>query len=667
MCGISGLAYSDPRRPVDRAMLRRMMDTLIHRGPDGQGVHIEPGVGLGIRRLSIIDLETGDQPISNEDGTVTVVCNGEIYNFRELCRALRDAGHRFRTGSDVEVIVHLYEEHGLRCLDYLRGMFGFALWDARRRRLLLARDRLGIKPLLYAETSDGLWFGSELKSILMSGRIERHRDVHALNELFTLGFVRAPNTLLKEIRQLLPGHYLLYEDGIASVHEYWDVRFPAAADDSPPRSGAEWAEAIRAKLEETVRLHLRSDVPVGAWLSGGLDSSSIVSLMSRCLNRSIQTFSLAFEHPEYDEVRGGAILKDFPGYALSNRQTILRDKDFSLLRKAVWHCEDSVTSGLSIARMLLSEVAAQDVKVVLTGEGADEVFGGYPWFRTDKLIRPLSGLPLALRRFIAKLPPVRKQWPRAARLLAAPAAMNLSRYKCIIDPPYAEFRDQLFSNDVLHELGHSRRLDETLSLPDAFDTWHPFAQLQYVEMKTRLPNVITRYLDTTSMAYSLEARVPFLDHEFVELCSQVPPSLKMRGMQEKHILRRAMRGILPDDLVNRPKRGLVAPPVHWLREPPDFALDLLSEARIREAGYFNPAHVMRMLEQHRTGRADFGRPLISVLGVHLWDELFMRSSQFALTTDVSTRQTLFPREAVGRRSLTARSKSLPHRTLRMEP
>ncbi|MGH7790996.1 MAG: asparagine synthase (glutamine-hydrolyzing), partial [Thermodesulfobacteriota bacterium] len=390
MCGICGVAYSHPERQVNREMLRQMTDIMVHRGPDSEGFYVAPGIGLGIRRLSIIDLETGDQPISNEDETVTVVCNGEIYNFQELRQELIAAGHRFRTGSDVEVIVHLYEDHGVQCVNYLRGMFAFALWDARRRLLMLARDRLGIKPLFYSIGPTGIFFGSELKSILMSGSIERRVDVHALKDLFTVGFVIGSKTFFTEIRRLLPGQYLLYENGILSRQRYWDIQFPANHDETPRMSAEEWAEALRAKLEESVRIHLRSDVPVGAWLSAGIDSSSVVSLMSRITNHPIQTFTLAFENPRFDEVGWQKILKDFPGYNLPNRQSVFTARSFELLPKAVWHCEDPVALGSGISRMVISDLASQDVKVVLTGEGSDEVFGSYPWFETFKLLEPLT-------------------------------------------------------------------------------------------------------------------------------------------------------------------------------------------------------------------------------------------------------------------------------------
>lgn len=624
MCGICGIAYSHPERPVDTERLRQMTEVMSHRGPDSQGFHSAPGIGLGVRRLSIIDLQTGDQPISNEDGTVTVVCNGEIYNFQELRQQLLAAGHRFKTCSDVEVIVHLYEDFGEECVRHLRGMFAFALWDSRRRRLQLARDRFGIKPLLYSMESDGLFFGSEYKSILMSGKIDRQINVLAMKDLFTIGFVLAPKTLFSRICQVLPGHYLLYQNGNLSIHKYWDLLFPVPGEDGPHRSAREWSEGLRAKLEECVRIHMRSDVPVGAWLSGGIDSSAVASLMGRMSHDPVQTFTLAFENQKFDEVNHQKILKDFAGYNLSNQQAVCSINDFRLFPKAVWHFEDTFNRVVGIPRMLLSQLAARNVKVVLTGEGADEVFGGYPWFRTNKLLQPFIKLPFGLRRLIAKVPAVRTKWQRASAMLVAPREMNLLRYKQIFNTEYSEFDYGVFSDDLKQRLTVQENDDDNLILPEEFYKWDPFTQLQYFEIKVRLPDFITRNLDMTSMAYSLEARVPFLDHELVEFCAHIPSIVKMRGLEEKYVLRQAMRDALPPEIFRRKKRGLSAPYGQWLRDLPEFVTELLSERQIRGKGYFNFNRVIQMFQQHRSDKANYQRQLMNVLGIQLWDDLFVQ-------------------------------------------
>ncbi len=625
MCGICGVAFADPSRRVDGDLLRRMTEVIRHRGPDSDGFLSEPGVGLGVRRLSIIDLETGDQPISNEDGTLTLICNGEIYNFVELRQRLLAAGHRFRTKADVEVILHLYEDYGADCVHHLRGMFGFALWDTRRRVLMLARDRLGIKPLHYASTSEALYFGSELKSILVAGCVERHMDLRALKDLFTLGFVVGPKTLLTSIRRLQPGHYLLFKDGNTTLHQYWDVRFPAPSSEEARRGADTWAEALLEKLQESVRIHLRSDVPVGAWLSSGIDSSAVVSLMTRFPHQSIKTVSLAFENPELDEVSKRPTLNEFPGYSFDNQRVTCKTADFALFPKTIWHCEDISATGIEIPCMLLSEAAARNGKVVLVGEGSDELFGGYQWFRADKILRPFGKLPLAIRRLMLMGPLLRGRWPGASRILLASPRMDIARYTPMIGPSRIEILGELFADKLRPLLGNTEVPDWDLTVPEDFETWHPLIQLQYYELKIRLPDFIMHHLDRTSMAYSLEVRVPFLDHKLVEFCATIPPSLKLRGLTEKYILRKAMRSVLPREISRRKKRGLRAPFKQWMKEKlPEFAGELLSQHSLRTKGYFKPETVQKMLAQHRSGTRDYGALLIGVLAVQLWDDLFIR-------------------------------------------
>ena len=623
MCGVCGVAFFESDRPVDIERLRRMVEIVRHRGPDSDGVYTAPGVGLGVRRLSIIDLATGDQPIANEDGTVIVVVNGEIYNFRELRAELERAGHRFRTGSDIEVIVHLYEDLGVDCVKRLRGMFGFALWDARRRQLMLARDRLGIKPMHYALGADGLYFGSEIKSILVADRVEREMDASALRDLFEYSFIPGPKTLFRRMRRLPAGHFLLFRAGEVSIRSYWDVRFPSGPGERPRRTPDEWAEALLEKLDTAVRLHMRSDVPVGAWLSGGIDSSAIVALMRRHGSEPPQTFSLAFEDPDFNEVGVTKTLDRFPGFEMPNHRAICGARHFELFPKIVWHAEDPTTSGNGVSRSLLSAVAAERVKVVLTGEGADEIFGGYLWYRWHRLLRPLSAIPLALRRLAAPAGLARR-FPWGSRLFLAPREMNRERFRRMVGPPDLEDTDALWSDDVRHELAGDGRGEAPFSVP-RLKSWHPFEQLQYWELKTRLPDFIMLKVDRLSMAHSLEVRVPFLDHELVEFCATIPPSLKMRGLVEKHILRRAVAGVLPHEIAGRPKRALVTPHREWLRGPlPAFAAEALSEKRLRETGYFGPNTVARLLAEHQGGRGAYGDHLLGVLWVQLWDELLRR-------------------------------------------
>ena len=624
MCGICGVIYSDRARPVDRLTLVRMTDIMQHRGPDSYGIHLEPGIGLGVRRLSIIDLKTGDQPISNENGAVTVICNGEIYNFLELRQELIAAGHRFRTSSDVEVIVHLYEDLGPECVHRLRGMFGFAIWDSHRRLLMLARDRLGIKPLYYTVGAERLCFGSEIKPILVANQLKPKVDVLALRDLFTFGFVRGPRTLFSGIQQLLPGHYLLCQEGNVSMKRYWQVSFPRRDEKISGMNAEDWAEALFEKLEESVRIHLRSDVPFAAWLSSGIDSSSIVGLISRVTGQAIQTYSLAFENRNFDEVSGQKTLNCFPEYQLVNDKVVCRTKDFELFPKALWHCENISATGIEILQMVLSQSTARRFKVVVTGEGSDEAFGGYGRFRVDKLLSPLAVLPLFLRRWMLLGPLFPHFWPGASRVHLAPKEMNLTRYQSMEGPRQPERMEKFFSADLKSQLIKAETSALPFTPPSDFYKWHPFTQLQYYELAVRLPNYITHHLDHTTMAHSLEARVPFLDHEFIEFCARIPPALKMKRLQEKYILRRAVRKLLPKQIVWRKKRGLSAPYDQWLREKlPDFAVEMLSEANLSKKGYFYPPAIQDLLKKHRAGARDCGAHLLGILAIQVWDELFM--------------------------------------------
>ena len=625
MCGICGLTYSDHERPVDRETLVRMTNIIQHRGPDSFGFHIEPGMGLGVRRLSIIDLKTGDQPISNENGAVTVICNGEIYNFLELRQELIAAGHRFRTSSDVEVIVHLYEDLGPECVHRLRGMFGFALWDSRRRLLMMARDRLGIKPLYYMVGAEGLCFGSEIKPILVSNLIKPKMDVLALRDLFTFGFVRRSRTFFSGIHQLLPGHYLLCQEGDVSVKRYWQVSFPPRDEKISDRNAEDWAEALLEKLQESVQIHLRSDVPVAAWLSSGIDSSAIVGLISKLTGQPLQTYSLAFENRKFDEVSGQKTLNCFPEYQLVNEKVVCKTKDFELFPRTVWHCENISASGIEILHMILSQSTARRFKVVLTGEGSDEAFGGYGWVRVDKLLRPLAVLPLFFRRLMLLGPLFPHFWPGASRVHLAPKEMNLTRYQSMMGPRQPGRLEKFISADLKSQLIEAESLVPPFTPPSDFYKWHSFTQLQYYELTVRLPNYITHHLDHTTMAHSLEARVPFLDHEFIEFCAKIPPTLKMKRLQEKYILRRAVKKLLPKEIVGRKKRGLSAPFDQWLRKKlPDFAVAMLSGESLSQKGYFRPLAVHDLLEKHRSGERDCGAHLMGILAIQLWDELFMK-------------------------------------------
>lgn len=628
MCGIAGIAYRDTDRPVARESLVPMTEALRHRGPDDDGFFVAPGIGLGFRRLSIVDLQTGHQPIANEDGSVVVVCNGEIYNHVELRKQLIAAGHRFSTASDVEVIVHLYEEHGPRCVDYLRGMFAFGLWDARQRELLLARDRIGIKPLHYALTTEGLFFASEQKAILATGRVAAEMDLQALRQLLSYGRVVTPRTLVAGIRRLPAGHCLSWREGHVRMWQYWDVEFPARDDYDERASEQQWADGVREKLAESVRLHLRSDVPVGAWLSGGIDSSSVTALMSGMVSGPVPTFTLRFEDPRFDELGEQKALDDYPQFGLQGHRIVCRGFNLQRMRKAIWHGEDPSLGGSAMGQLMIAEATAAQVKVVLTGEGSDEVFGGYSWYSTLRVMRPIFMLPRPVRGLLSRLPPVRRRWPGAAATMAGGEEMNFERYAGSVSHLRSQAADQaLLSAEVLDTLRRQEPVHDAPASPAGFGSWHPFAQMQYLDIKNRLGDGIVASLDRMSMAHSVEARVPFLDHELVEYCARIPPRVKMRWLREKHVLRRAMQGVLPPPIVGRRKWAFQLPTEEWLREDlPPLAAEMLSLRALRETGYFDPGKVASLIQRHRARDGNFGQAIAGVLSVQIWHDLFRRSA-----------------------------------------
>ena len=631
MCGIGGVVHADPRRPVRPEDLERMSAALRHRGPDGDGRWAGPGAGLAVRRLAIIDPETGDQPLANEDGTVVLVCNGEIYNHVELRLELLARGHRFRSGSDAETIVHLYEELGPSAVERLRGMFALALWDVSRRRLLLARDRLGIKSLVYAVSADGLAFASETKALLAAERVDPSLDPRAVGQLLTLGFVQGPRTFFEGVRRLSPGHWLTWEAGRIEQRRYWDVPLTPSAE-RPRRSAAEWGEGLEEKLDETVRLHLRSDVPVASWLSGGIDSSAITALACRRLDDPMKAVSLTFEDADADEVGTLRTLADFPGFNIDVTTVECGFRDLAWYPAAVWHAEEPTGKGLEIPRLLLSRATGTLGKVVLTGEGADEVLAGYGWYRIEKALRPLARTPWALRRALAALLSRARPWTAGA--LSQPGETGLSRFASMVRPGGAETARRLLTPAFSRRALEGGTPFDPVRLPDILSRCHPLERLQYLELQTRLPDYVNLLVDRQAMAWSVEARLPFLDHELVEYCMRIPPSLKLRRRTEKYVLRRAMRGVVPEEILRRRKRPLVAPHRRWMVGAlPGFAHQLLNGESLRAKGYFEARQVDRLRRVASTGARGASEALIAVLAVQVWDEIFVRGWRPALAPE----------------------------------
>ena len=609
MCGICGIALA--RGEVDRRRLETMRDTLVHRGPDSAGVVVDGRVGLAARRLSIIDLETGDQPLTNEDGTVHVVQNGELYNYLELRRELEAAGHSFRTHGDTEVIAHAYEEWGDGFPSRLRGMFALAVWDARRQRLLLARDRFGIKPLVYRASGGGLEFASDLRA-LPRGEV----DLDAVEAFLAFNSIPAPLTIFRDARKLPPGHLLLWEGGEPRLERYARPA-PAAEPDLRREPADVLAGELRDRLRDSVRAHLVADVPVGVFLSGGVDSSILAALAAQETGEPLRTFSIGFAEASFDERADARRVAE--RYATRHRELVLRPDAAQLLPALSRAFDEPFADSSALPTYLVSQLAAEDVKVALSGEGGDELFGGYYTYAADllalrtaplaRLARPLvERLPVSTRR--ASLEYRAKRYVRAAHL-----------------PPLERHHGwkEIFSADARAELTGRRhgwdpvdvlraRFAETEGAP-------LLARLQDVDERVYLVDDLLVKTDRASMAHSLEARVPFLDAVVAEFAHALPTRHKVRGLGKKVLLRRAAAPLLPREIVHGRKRGFSIPAAAWLRgELEGFARGVLSPETLRRQGYLDPAVVGRVLDDHVSGREDNSRRLWGLLALTLWHE-----------------------------------------------
>jgi asparagine synthase (glutamine-hydrolysing) len=626
MCGICGVFDYKRREPLPERLLDPMLAAIAHRGPDDDGIYAEGELALGMRRLSIIDLAGGKQPISNEDGSVVVVFNGEIYNYLELADGLRDRGHHLATASDTEVIVHLYEELGDSCVHELRGMFAFALWDARRHRLLVARDRLGIKPLYYSTVGDRLVFASEIKAILQHPAVRAVPNPEAISNFLSLKYVPAPQTMFAGIAALPPGYLLACQaGGDVSIRQYWDLSF--AESRRSHASEQECEEELASLLRESVRLELRSDVPFGAFLSGGIDSSTIVALMSEFLSEPVKTFSVGFEG------EGAAEFSELP-YArmvaehchTDHHEILVGPHDFvNLAPKVVWHLDQPIADEAALPNYMVSLLASRYVKMVLTGEGGDELFAGYARYAGEQfstLVRsvpsPISRLALAAS---SRLPGLRRTKIALYALSQPNEVIRLTNWFPLFNQG---MKASLLSADFKRELdGHStnRVFAEQLSRTDATD---PLGRMLYVDTKLWLPDDLLARGDKTAMAASLEARVPLLDHKLVEFAATLPSHLKLHGLARKYLLKRVSRKLLPPAIIDRKKKGFPVPTSLWFRkEARAFLRDLLSPDRVKRRGLFDPDYVQRLIAENESGFANRGNLLWGLLGVELWHQLFI--------------------------------------------
>ena len=566
MCGIAGFIENSASRAnlaadEKTAVLNRMCRVIKHRGPDDQGILVRGRVALGMRRLSIIDLEGGNQPLTGCDDSVTVVFNGEIYNYRELQLKLEALGHRFHTHSDTEAIVHAYEEYGAKCVDHLRGMFAFALWDERSQQLFIARDRVGKKPLYYSLTGNGtLVFGSELKSLLEHPAIKCETNVDALDAYLSFGYVPDPLSIFRGIVKLPPGHHLSFVDGRVTVEQYWDFSYAPAE----VKKEEDYLDELRALLDEAVRLRLVSDVPLGAFLSGGVDSSAVVGLMSRASSQPVKTFSIGFEEDSYNELKFARVAAKH--FGTDHHEFIVTPDICDIVDELVWHFDEPFADSSAIPTYMVSKLARQYVTVVLSGDGGDELFAGYTRYQVDRKRSKLSRLPRVVRERMMR--PVSANLPHGAwgrNYLRNVSLDPLDRYIDNISiftelNKLALYTDDLKSSVAQGPIGASmfRSYAASIETGDALDP------LLYLDSKTYLPGDILTKVDRMSMAASLEARVPLLDHKLIEFVTRIPASLKMKGLETKYIFKRAMRGLVPDEILERPKQGFGMPMQEWI-------------------------------------------------------------------------------------------------------
>jgi asparagine synthase (glutamine-hydrolysing) len=621
MCGICGIFEPGRQTNIERATLKRMADTIRHRGPDDEGFYSCGGVGLAHRRLSIIDLAGGHQPLSNEDETIWIVFNGEVYNFEELNRRYLSSGHTFRTRSDTETIIHLYEELGEACFAELRGMFALAIWDGRRKKLILARDRIGKKPLFYSWDGERLLFGSEIKALLAAGGLSTEMDLTALSDYFSFQYVPAPKTIYRDVRKLRPAHYMVVEaSGIREV-AYWDIRF----DEPEQQSEQEWCERFLAEYRTAIKSRLISDVPLGAFLSGGVDSSSVVALMDQ-VQRPVTTCSIGFTEESYDEAAEASSFASSLG--ANHFEHIVRPHAIDLVPKLAWHYDEPFADSSAIPTYYVSQVARQHVTVALSGDGGDENFAGYRRYKfamyEDRL---RASLPAGFRR--EAFGRLGRWYPKlgwAPRIFRAKSTFeSLARdplegyfYGVSCCPP--SLKKRLFSQDTWRQMGGYDSQDVLRAHYDRASGADPLSRIQYVDIKTYLVDDILVKVDRASMANSLEVRCPLLDHKLMELAARIPSGLKLHNGEGKYIFKQALQRVLPSSVLTRRKKGFSVPVAEWFRgELKEFAQDTMFR---RADGLLDQEFLTRCWNQHQRGQRDWSALLWCVVMFRSWQEVF---------------------------------------------
>lgn len=631
MCGINGIAYSiRSGRNIQRTVLEQMRDVITHRGPDDDGIFIDGPIGLGHRRLSIVDVAAGHQPMTNEDGSLQITYNGEIYNHADFRKELEGKGHVYKTHCDTETILHLYEEHGESCVEFLRGMFAFAIWDAKQRRLFVARDRLGVKPLYYAHTDDGsLYFASEIKAILAAWGRRPELNFAVLPDYLANHAPSGVETMFRGIKRLLPGHTLTWMDGHIEICKYWDIHFAGATDQ--PRSDESYVEEWLELFRESVRLRLMADVPLGMFLSGGIDSSAIAALMSQMVAEPIKTFSVAFNEREANELEYARIVAK--SFKTDHHEIVVAPAQFfEALPKLIWHEDEPLAHIASVPLYFVSVLAAKQVKVVLTGEGSDELLAGYARYR-----KTVYNLGLGARYEQLVPGSLRRQVKTGLESLSDGSKLRqkLSRTFLAIRPDieslyfdnFAVFTNArqraLLTAEACEQIGNVDPYQNLRAYLEATDADSLLNQLLYVDTKTYLQELLMKQ-DQMSMAASIESRVPFLDHKLVEFTARLPERLKLRGWTTKYVLRRSMKGLLPEAILNRPKMGFPVPVGRWFREGYRPLIDeYLLSSRTLARGLFDPNAVNELVAEHQNGVRNNADRLWALLTLEMWLRQFI--------------------------------------------
>ena len=624
MCGIAGFVDSpDVRSPYSAesayALVHKMCRAIRHRGPDDEGVLVEPGLGMGMRRLSIIDVSTGHQPIHNEDGSVSIVFNGEIYNFQELRRTLESNGHRFYTGTDTEVIVHAYEQWGTDAIQKLRGMFGLALWDRRTQTMLVARDRVGIKPMHYAIVGGRLYFGSEIKSLLCAPDLPRDLNLTALDHYLSFLYAPPDASFFSRIRKLPPGHLLTWRDGRLATAAYWrpgvDETFAGTVIDA--------VDELGRVLREAVRLHLISDVPLGAFLSGGIDSSVVVALMSQVSGARVKTFSIGFDQPQYDELQFARQVAD--RYGTDHHEDVVTPDGVAVLDTLVSHFDEPFGDPSAIPTWYVSQLAAKHVTVTLSGDGGDELFGGYDRYLQDPRVAAVDRYaPAAIRRVAGAVASRLPHGATGKRFLRHVAENERNRYIDAVGFYNAEDKKGLYSPRLRNQLSDVDAERRVLTIFDRYAALPWASQMMRFDIETYLPEDILTKVDRTSMAHSIESRVPLLDNDVIDFALALPAAMKIRNGRRKHVLKELASQLLPPALIDRRKQGFGVPLDVWFRGSlRELFADTLLSRRALDRGYFDPAFVTRVVQEHVSGTRDHAFRLWQLVVFERWHQQYV--------------------------------------------